>query len=277
MTAKDKICSSQDLAAARSRKEKIDLRSLVISDIHANLPALHAVLAAAPKHDIVWNLGDIVGYGANPNEVVDLARRLGGIVVRGNHDRACSEIMHFSEFREFSSVAADAVHWTKGVLTKANKEWLAKLRRGPIWPILRKVQCVHGAPQNENEYIFLKENARAALDGSRARIIFCGHTHRQGGWSLHRRELTPLKPEYQSSICAEQFELPLQKGCRYLVNPGSVGQPRDGDWRAAFAIYDEAQSLLTWHHVPYKVVTEQRRIRRAKLPEYLATRLRSGT
>ncbi len=130
------------------------MRALVISDIHANLPALEAVLAVAPQYDAVWNLGDIVGYGPNPNELVDLARKLGGIVVRGNHDRACSGIMPNCKLRDFSRFAAEAVHWTQGVLTEENKEWISKLRQGPVWPIRRKVQCVHGAPEHEDEYIF---------------------------------------------------------------------------------------------------------------------------
>ncbi len=252
------------------------MRALVMSDLHANLPALQAVLTAAPSHDTVWNLGDIVGYGANPNEVVELARKLGGIVVRGNHDRACSGIMHFSEYRDLSFLAAYAANWTQGVLTEENTQWLAQLPRGPVWPIARKVQCVHGGPRNEDEYLFFREDAHGALVGSRASIVFCGHTHWQAGWSLHRRDLTPLKPEYRSSTDAEYFELRLQKGCRYLVNPGSVGQPRDGDWRAAFAVYDDTEALLTWYRVPYKVVSAERRIRRAELPETLATRLREG-
>ncbi len=252
------------------------MRALVISDIHANLPALEAVLAGAPEYDVVWNLGDIVGYGASPNEVIHRAKRLGGIVVRGNHDRACGGIMPYSKLRDFSRLAAEAIHWTQGVLTEENKEWLSKLRRGPVWPVLRKVQCVHGAPWDEDEYLFFSEYAWGAMHGSRARIIFCGHTHWQVGWSLHQDELKRLKPEYQSSTCAEQFEVPLQRGWQYLVNPGSVGQPRDGDWRAAFALYDDTEALLTWYRVPYKVLTAQRRIRRAELPEALASRLREG-
>jgi diadenosine tetraphosphatase ApaH/serine/threonine PP2A family protein phosphatase len=184
--------------------------------------------------------------------------------------------MHFSEFRNLSVLAAYVANRTKGVLTEENMQWLAQLPRGPRWPILRKVQCVHGAPGNENEYLFFREDAHRAMVGSRARIVLCGHTHWQAGWSLRRREFTPLKPEYRSSNCAEQFELPLQKGRRYLVNPGSVGQPRDGDWRAAFAVYDDTEALLTWYRVPYKIVTAERRIRQAELPETLATRLREG-
>jgi predicted phosphodiesterase len=237
---------------------QIDMRALVISDIHANLQALEAVLAVAPPYDAVWNLGDLVGCGPNPNEVVDLARKLGGIVVRGNHDRACSGIMHFSEFRDLSLPAADAAHWTLGVLTMENTQWLAQLRRGPAWPILRKVQCVHGAPRNEDEYLFFKEDARGAIERSRARIIFCGHTHWQVGWSLFRGELTPLKPEYQSSTSAEQFDLPLQKGRRYLLNPGSVGQPRDGDSRAAFAVYDDTKAYLPGTGCPIRCLLRKR-------------------
>lgn len=168
------------------------MRSLVISDIHANLPALQAVLASAADYDVVWNLGDIVGYGANPNEVVDLVRTLGGVVVRGNHDRACSGIMTFYEFRDLSSLASTTSMWTKDVLIKENRDWLAKLPRGPISPIPRKVRCVHGAPQNEDEYIFFREDAWAALYRSRALITFCGHTHWQFGWSLFGKELAPL-------------------------------------------------------------------------------------
>lgn len=253
------------------------MRALVISDIHSNLQALEAVLAAAPEHDVVWNLGDIVGYGANPNEVVELARSLGGIVVRGNHDRACGGIMAFSELRDFSSLAASAVRWTQGVLTEENTEWLAKLPRGPVWPIRRKVQCVHGAPYDEDEYIFLKEDAWAALFGSRrSKITFYGHTHRQVGWYLHGQETNPLKAHYRSGVGAVQFELPLHGDEWYLLNPGSVGQPRDGDWRAAFALYDDVKSLFTWHRVPYKVRTAQRRILKAALPKVLASRLREG-
>jgi predicted phosphodiesterase len=170
------------------------MRSLVISDIHANLPALQAVLASAPEYDVVWNLGDIVGYGADPNEVVDTVRRLGGVVVRGNHDRACSGIMRFYEFRNLSLLASTAAVWTQNMLTNENKDWLAKLPRGPISAIPRKVRCVHGAPHNEDEYIFFREDARATLSRSRTLITFCGHTHWQAGWSFNRGEMTPLNP-----------------------------------------------------------------------------------
>lgn len=121
------------------------------------------------------------------------------------------------------------------------------------------------------------EVAQVAFRASRARIILCGHTHGQYGWSSSRRRLALLKPDFHSRTGAVEFELPLRASYRYLLNPGSVGQPRDRDWRAAFAVYDDNEAMFTWHRVPYKVLTAQRRILRAELPEILATRLRDGT
>ena len=158
------------------------MRALVISDIHAKLPALEAVLAAAPQYDAVWNLGDIVGYGANPNEVVELARKLGGIVVRGNHDRACSGNLRRGEFFDFNQNARCSISWTAKTLRKENAVWLSRLPRGPVRPLGPKVACVHGSPWDEDEYILGREGAREAFRASRARIILCGHTHGQYGW-----------------------------------------------------------------------------------------------
>jgi predicted phosphodiesterase len=250
------------------------MRALVISDIHSNLPALEAVLAAAPKYDVVWNLGDVVGYGANPNEVVELARKLGGIVVRGNHDRACCGNWKFGD--HFNPAAEYAVSWTRKVLFEENVRWLSQLPRGPVRPPGRRVTCVHGSPLDEDEYVLSKSAALDAFRATRARIILCGHSHGQFGIVSNRRGLAILKPTFQPSDDAAHFELSLHKSSRYLLNPGSVGQPRDRDWRAAFAVYDDTQSMFTWHRVPYKLITAQRRIRRAGLPETLATRLRVG-
>lgn len=253
------------------------MRALVISDIHSNLPALEAVLAAAPACDTVWNLGDIVGYGANPNEVVDLARKLGGIVIRGNHDRACSDPATFVLHHRLSPVAATAAIWTDMVLTIENREWLSGLPPGPVKPLRRNLICVHGSTHDEDAYISSEYEARAALDASEARIILFGHTHEQVAWIATRRAFYPLEPDFWSRSGVVQFEVPLRRNNRYLLNPGSVGQPRDEDWRAAFAVYDDAQSLFTWYRAPYEVRTAQKRIRRTGLPEVLATRLGDGT
>jgi len=252
------------------------MRALVISDIHSNLQALEAVLAAAPEHDAVWNLGDIVGYGANPNEVVDVAKKLRGIVIRGNHDRICSGNMKFGEYQALNSLALFAVNWTRKTLSAENIKWLARLPRGPVRPLGRKVACVHGSPRDEDEYMFFRGDVIAALYRRRAWITLCGHTHWQAGWSVEGQYATPLKPVFESSDRAEQFELQLHEENRYLLNPGSVGQPRDGDWRAAFALYDDVRASFTWFRVPYKVLEAQRIIRRVGLPEALASRLRDG-
>ncbi len=250
------------------------MRVLVISDIHANLHALEAVLAAAPAHDVVWNLGDVVGYGANPEEAIDGARALGSLVVRGNHDRACAGLMGIEDFTEN---AARAVRWTQKVLSAERREWLRELMAGPVAPEgSAEVSCVHGSPRDEDEYLFTFNDAWPLLRRPAARITFFGHTHVQGGFASNGEEFFHLRPDLDGGDEAEEAELALRAGARYLLNPGSVGQPRDGDWRAAFALYDSARSLLVWHRVPYCVAEAQKRIRAAGLPEYLADRLSEG-
>ncbi|HEY1809151.1 MAG TPA: metallophosphoesterase family protein [Acidobacteriaceae bacterium] len=260
------------------------MRALVISDIHANLEALHAVLAAAPSHDVVWNLGDIVGYGANPNEVIDESRRLGSVFVRGNHDRACCGL---TDAEDFNPVAQRAAHWTECVLTPEHRDWLRQLAPGPIAPDGPTVRCVHGSPLDEDDYLLTVRDAWPALHASDVRLTFFGHTHVQGGFAASGDDWFRLIPDFGqrraprralASMPAEpeQFELELREGARYLLNPGSVGQPRDGDWRAAFALYDDARRVLTWYRVPYDLREAQQRILSAGLPDRLATRLRDG-
>lgn len=249
------------------------MRALLVSDIHANLEALEAVLAAAPAHDVVWNLGDLVGYGANPNEVIEESRRQGQIFVRGNHDRACCGL---GGIEEFNPVAQRAARWTECVLTGEHREWLRQMAAGPIMPDGPQVSCVHGSPADEDEYIVTVRDAWPSLHETTTRLTFFGHTHIQGGFATNGDEWFRLAPRYSTRDEAEQFELPLREGARYLLNPGSVGQPRDGDWRAAFALYDDAQMLLTWYRVPYDLREAQERIVAAGLPDRLAARLRDG-
>ena len=137
--------------------------------------------------------------------------------------------MHFSEYRELSRLAAYTSGWTQRVLTDENREWLSRLPQGPVRPIPRKVMCVHGSPWNEDAYTFFRDDALAAFRSCRARIIFCGHTHWQVGWSWNGTELTPLKPELEPNAGASENQLRLSDRNRYVLNPGSVGQPRDGD------------------------------------------------
>ncbi len=249
------------------------MRALVISDIHSNLEALEAVLASAPRHDLVWNLGDVVGYAANPNEVVERARYLGGIVVRGNHDRVCGAL---ADFDDFGPVAARAVEWTRRFLSEDHREWLQRLPAGPIETDQADVVCVHGSTIDEDEYLVSPDDAFLALRATKARITLFGHTHKQIGFATNGGDWVEPRPLYTTDDEAEDYELPLRPGARYLLNPGSVGQPRDHDWRAAFAIYDDVQALFTWYRVPYDVSKTQESIRRAGLPDFLADRLIEG-
>lgn len=249
------------------------MRILIISDIHSNLQALEAVLAAAPEHDQVWNLGDVVGYGANPGETIDAVRKLGEIVVRGNHDRACSGLMGIEDF---SPLAARAVRWTQSVLTAEHRLWLQNLEKGPVAPGIPDVRCVHGSPLDEDDYIETEFDARLGLKSAPTRITFFGHTHVQGGFAAQDGKIVELTPCYGSEDRAEESCLRLGDGVRYLLNPGSVGQPRDHDWRAAFAVYDNGEQTVTWHRAPYDLRQAQERIRAAGLPERLAERLSQG-
>ena len=184
--------------------------------------------------------------------------------------------MAYYQYRSLSWLASYAADWTQQVLSKENQQWLSKLRRGPLRPLGPRLLCVHGMPKNEDEYLSEETGARRSLRASRAWITLFGHTHVQEGWCAMGRDLTLLKPNFPRGNDPVRFEVALCQNRRYLINPGSVGQPRDGDWRAAFAVYDDSEARFTWYRVPYKVRTAQRRILRAELPDVLATRLRDG-
>ncbi len=250
------------------------MRVLVISDIHANLEALEACIAAFPAHDRIANLGDVVGYGASPNDVVDRSRELGGIFVRGNHDRACAGL---SDVNDFNPIAGYAAMWTRNELTAENRRWVAQLPIGPVsQPEIAGVVFSHGSPLDEDEYILSEGVARASLERSPEDLTFFGHTHIQGAVALRNGTVQVIRPVYVERKGLETFRLELQPQTRYLLNPGSVGQPRDMDSRAAFAVYDTAESSVTFFRVPYDVETAQHRIVNAGLPERLAARLREG-
>jgi len=250
------------------------LRILLLSDIHANLEALDACLAAAPAHDLVVNLGDIVGYGASPNEVTDRARDLGQIFVRGNHDKAATGLM---DLEDFNPMAATAAIWTRNELTPENLEWLRALPRGPIHlPDVPDVQFVHGSAIDEDEYVISIGDALAPLLAISLPLTFFGHTHLQGGFLANDLAADGFRPEYRTVGKAEAVALQLDSSMRYLINPGSVGQPRDGDWRAAFALFDTDAQVVHFHRAPYNLKSAQDRIFAADLPARLATRLAAG-
>jgi diadenosine tetraphosphatase ApaH/serine/threonine PP2A family protein phosphatase len=250
------------------------VRILVLSDIHANLEALEACLEAAPQHDRVFNLGDVVGYGANPNEVTNRARALGSVFVRGNHDKACSGLI---SLEDFNPVAGLAAMWTRDQLTPDNLSFLHDLPIGPVAPI-ENVQCVHGSPRDEDEYVFMAREAYSILAHVSVPVTFFGHTHVQGAYWIDdvRETEGVIDPKYSSAQGKQQFPLALEKTAAYLINPGSIGQPRDGDPRAAFALYDTEASSVTFHRVPYDIERAQKKILSAGLPDRLASRLGEG-
>lgn len=250
------------------------LRILLLSDIHANLEALDACLAAAPAHDLVVNLGDIVGYGASPNEVSERSRALGKIFVRGNHDKAVTGLI---DLDEFNPMAAAAAIWTRDELTPENLEWLRALPPGPVTlPDMPDVQLVHGSPIDEDEYVVSLGDALAPLITLSVPVTFFGHTHMQGGFFANGSAADGFRPEYRTFGQPESVALQLKASTRYLINPGSVGQPRDGDWRAAFAVFDSDAQVVHFHRTPYNLKVAQDRIFSAKLPPRLATRLAAG-
>jgi predicted phosphodiesterase len=244
------------------------MRYLILSDIHANIDALESVLAAAPAHD--WDrvvvLGDLVGYGAEPNRVIDRILGLDPLVViRGNHDKAACGI---DDGRSFNMVARTAAQWTMDALTPANREYLRALPAGPV-PINDIAEICHGAPFDEDHYIFDSEDAGRALDlASRALCLF-GHTHLPVIFLRDHARFEGFAPDGDT-------ELSIAAGAQYLINVGSVGQPRDGDPRAAFGIYTSEAPSLRLQRVAYPVEQAQRRILNAGLPSSLANRLAIG-
>ncbi|WP_419805647.1 metallophosphoesterase family protein [Terriglobus sp.] len=248
------------------------MRALILSDIHGNLEALEAVLAAAPPHDAVWNLGDVVGYGGSPNECVAVMRDRSDASVRGNHDKVCSGVMPATHF---NPTARQAVEWTMGVLTTESRTWLEAMPQGPLSPPGSSSLISHGSPAGEDIYVLNIRDAWGTLQASEHRVTLFGHTHVQGGFHALGSQWLGFQPAHRNG--SSKWILPLNTdGTRYMVNPGSVGQPRDGDWRAAFALLDEESNELTFYREPYDLARAQGRILMAGLPERLALRLREG-
>jgi diadenosine tetraphosphatase ApaH/serine/threonine PP2A family protein phosphatase len=244
------------------------MRYLVLSDVHANLEALTAVLdAAAGDWDQALVLGDLVGYGADPNAVIDRVRELPvAAMVRGNHDKVAAGL---APTDSFNHVARQAIEWTAAALTPANLQWLAALPQGPV-AIDAVTEICHGAPWDEDAYLFDERDVeRSGTAQSRPLCLF-GHTHVP---SIFR-----LAPVVEASlpVRGERCRVPIDPGGRYLVNCGAVGQPRDSDPRAAFGLLDSASRVLTIVRTPYEVAAAQTKILDAGLPAVLAQRLALG-
>jgi diadenosine tetraphosphatase ApaH/serine/threonine PP2A family protein phosphatase len=245
------------------------VRYLILSDIHANAEALEAVVQnASGQYQDVLCCGDLIGYGADPNAVVDWVRTNCSLVIRGNHDRACTGM---EDLEWFNPAARAAAVWTRRALTPENLDWTRGLPSGPA--AAAGFQLFHGSPSDEDEYMVGAEEAGLGFQYLECRMAFFGHTHIQGGfiWNHSRVETIPGMPTDRDTFC-----LPIDPGCGYLINPGSVGQPRDGDPRAAYTIYDSEGARVFYFRVPYDLGTAQSKIRAAGLPPILADRLSVG-
>jgi diadenosine tetraphosphatase ApaH/serine/threonine PP2A family protein phosphatase len=181
------------------------------------------------------------------------------------------------EVEDFNPMAAAAALWTRNELTSENLEWLRALPHGPVpLPDFPEVHLVHGSPNDEDEYVVSLGDALAPLITLTTPLTFFGHTHLQGGFFANGSSADGFRPEYKTVGQAESVPLQLKNSARYLINPGSVGQPRDGDWRAAFGLFDTEAMVVHFHRTPYNLKAAQDRIFEAKLPPRLATRLASG-
>jgi diadenosine tetraphosphatase ApaH/serine/threonine PP2A family protein phosphatase len=246
------------------------LRYLVVSDIHANLEAFDAVLTAAAgeRFDRVLILGDLVGYGADPNAVVDRIRAMpAAAVIRGNHDKVAAGL---SPSASFNHLARAAVAWTARTLTADNLAYVGALPMGPI-AVDDMIEICHGTPFDEDVYVFDELDALRSLRAAKRPLCLFGHTHVPAAFEQAGDSLRPLGPGRTAL-----FEMPLTHGARWLVNCGAVGQPRDSDWRAAYGVVDTDNRMLAIIRVEYDVQTAQRKILEAGLPEMLAERLSVG-
>jgi diadenosine tetraphosphatase ApaH/serine/threonine PP2A family protein phosphatase len=244
------------------------MRYLVLSDVHANLEALAAVIdAAAGEWEQALVLGDLVGYGADPNAVIDRVRELPvAAIVRGNHDKVAAGL---ASVDSFNHVARQAIEWTADELTPANLQWLAAMPQGPV-AVDALTEICHGAPWDEDAYLFDERDVERSRPSQSRPLCLFGHTHVP---SIFR-----LEPAVEAMlpVRGERCRVTIEADSRYLVNCGAVGQPRDSDPRAAFGLLDSSARVLTIVRTPYDVAAAQTKIIDAGLPGVLAQRLALG-
>lgn len=242
------------------------MRVLIISDIHANLTAFETVLEDAKgQWEYVWCLGDVVGYGPDPNESVELLRSLPHLCLAGNHDWAALGRL---DIRTFNPDARKAVNWTTEALTAANTAFLEAL---PTTFVIGNYTLAHGSPR-EPVWEYILEPLIAALNFSHFETPYClvGHTHQPVIYEMvtEQGETEAISPAYR-----QRRQL---NGRRQIINPGSVGQPRDQNPDAAYAILDVETNVWEARRVPYDIPAVQRRMRKHDLPERLISRLEHG-
>lgn len=245
------------------------MRYFLFTDIHGNLEALLPVLKFAEKKKIGHYifLGDLVGYGASPEEVIQKVRALKPLsIIRGNHDKA---VCSLDSVQTFNPIAAAAIHWTKENISKKNMDYITNLKKGP--EIIHKdIMICHGAPFDEDHYIFGEFDASEAFSHITTPICFFGHTHFPFVYTEKDKLIDG------TFLTGNSNEIKIEEGITYLINPGSVGQPRDRNNRAACAIYDSDSKKVKFYRFEYDIKETQRKILDAKLPPALAERLTMG-
>jgi diadenosine tetraphosphatase ApaH/serine/threonine PP2A family protein phosphatase len=240
------------------------VRYAILSDIHGNLEALRAVLEhCAGRADAVLCLGDTVGYGADPLACVELVAERAQAIVGGNHEYAVAGRLDLTWFNRYARAAAE---WTQTRLDDDHRAYLAAL---PLIAEVADATLVHASPAQPDEwdYLVTAEDGFAAFGAFATRWCFVGHSHVPGAWSLGSSG-----PEHHPRVGAMQSE----RGRRYIVNVGSVGQPRDRDPRASYAVWDVEAGHAELHRVAYDIDTARRKIQQAGLPRFLADRLAAG-
>ena len=239
------------------------MRFAIFGDIHANLEALQAVLADAEAHGVTHFvcLGDVVGYNANPHECVEVVRGLGCPVVKGNHDEQASLT---EELGGFNPLAEEAINWTRRHLNEEDKVWLRELK---MVRQVRDFTIVHATLDTPQKwgYVFNQLDAAASFNYQYTNICFYGHTH------------APRAYIRDGSVKSQVLDtLAIESGKKYFINCGSVGQPRDGDWHAAYCLYSPCEQVVELRRIEYDIWTAQDKIVAAGLPQRLADRLALG-
>ncbi|MGK0187017.1 MAG: putative phosphodiesterase [Verrucomicrobiales bacterium] len=239
------------------------MKFAIFGDIHANLEALETVLTDAAEQgaDHYACIGDIVGYNANPNECIARVQSLECPVVKGNHDEEASQE---TEIVGLNPLAQAALEWTRTHLTEENKQWLRDLR---LVRQVRDFTIVHASLDSPGRwhYVMNKFDAMASFSYQYTQLCFFGHTHTP---RIYKKDQTVTLEETQ---CVK-----IEDGCKYFINIGSVGQPRDGDPRASYGLYDHENQTVEIRRLDYNIQETQRKIRNESLPDPLAARLDFG-
>ena len=239
------------------------MRVAVLSDIHSNIVALDAVLSHAGEVDAIWHLGDVVGYGPEPDAVVARLQERAATGVRGNHDAAA---IGGREIEWFNPEARAAAEWTRDTMSAASRAWLSAL---PERRIVDDMLLVHGSPRDPlREYVTDRTAAEDNMAVQETQHALHGHTHVPVAWMATPDRVALIQPRGSDAIALGVY--------RALINPGSVGQPRDGDARASYMVLDQEADRVTWHRVAYDIDRVQARMREVGLPERLAARLSVG-